>query len=113
MSRTFNHEHIIYATPRLRKRPPPLAIGGCLYLPDKVLTMNSPSFEPRHAQYNAATLVMPPPQVNLTSSPKSSFKAPTAEDFDKGARTVAEEQASSSPCSLFPSIWSKLKLPRR
>ncbi|RMT98497.1 hypothetical protein ALP39_03334 [Pseudomonas marginalis pv. marginalis] len=93
-----------------------MAIGGRLYLPDKVLTMNSTSFEPRHAQYNAATLVMPvagePPRVNLTSFPKKSFQAPTAEDFDKGARTVVEERAPSLLCSLFPNIWSKFKLPR-
>jgi hypothetical protein len=79
--------------------------------------MNSTSFEPRHPQYNAATMVMPaadsqrelqPPRVNLTSSPKSSFKAPTAEDFDKGAQAVTEEPVSTPLLSLFPGIWSKL-----
>ncbi|MFL1389798.1 hypothetical protein ACI77F_19240 [Pseudomonas tritici] len=81
--------------------------------------MNSTSFESRHSQYNASALVglaqeAESPRasqvqgLNLTSSPKFSFKAPTAEDFDKGSRVFMEESAPSPVLSVFASFWSKL-----
>ena len=79
--------------------------------------MNSTSFEPRHSQYNASNVAAltqeaknprEPQGLNLTSSPKFSFKAPTAEDFDKGSRVLTEESAPSSVISMLTSFWSKL-----
>ena len=81
--------------------------------------MNSTSFESRHSQYNASALVglvqeAESPRasqlqgLNLTSSPKFSFKAPTAEDFDKGSRVFMEESVPSPVLSVFASFWSKL-----
>lgn len=79
--------------------------------------MNSTSFEPRHSPYTTSNLaalaeeVKSPrePQVlNLTSSPRLSFKAPTAEDFDKGSRVLTEKSAPSTVTSLLASLWNKL-----
>ncbi|MBC3199382.1 hypothetical protein HU756_21940 [Pseudomonas poae] len=81
--------------------------------------MNSPSFESRQAQYTLTPLPSaacegqkhdtPLPQgLNLTSTPKFSFKAPTAEDFDKGSKTQAQEPGSGSTGSLLASIWNLL-----
>nr|WP_314565192.1 hypothetical protein [uncultured Pseudomonas sp.] len=81
--------------------------------------MNSTSFESRHSQYNASGLVGLAQEaessgasqrqgLNLTSSPKFSFKAPTAEDFDKGSRLFMEESAPSPVLSVFASFWSRL-----
>lgn len=81
--------------------------------------MNSTSFESRHSQYDVsamATLAQQPetpgtpqPQgLNLTSSPKFSFKAPTAEDFDKGSRAITEEPGSNPLLCLFANLWHKL-----
>ncbi|CRM86974.1 hypothetical protein [Pseudomonas sp. 22 E 5] len=79
--------------------------------------MNSTTFESRYSQYNAPNLAAlaqevknprEPKGLNLTSSPKFSFKAPTAEDFDKGSRVLTEESAPSSVISMLASFWSKL-----
>ena len=79
--------------------------------------MNSTSFEPRHSQYNPSNLAAltqeaknprEPQGLNLTSSPKFSFKAPTAEDFDKGSRVIIEDSTHGPVMSLFSSFWSKL-----
>jgi len=79
--------------------------------------MNSTSFEPRHSQYNPSNLAAltqeaknprEPQGLNLTSSPRFSFKAPTAEDFDKGSRVFTEESAPSAVTSLLTSLWNKL-----
>ncbi|SDS68138.1 hypothetical protein SAMN04490205_3278 [Pseudomonas trivialis] len=81
--------------------------------------MNSPSFESRQAQYTLTPLPpaacegqkpdkSPPQGLNLTSTPKFSFKAPTAEDFDKGSKTTAQTSASGSTGSLLASIWNLL-----
>ncbi|AKS05373.1 hypothetical protein [Pseudomonas trivialis] len=76
--------------------------------------MNSTSFESRHSQYNASTLVglaqeveNRPQVLNLTSSPKFSFKAPTAEDFDKGFTEGMEKPAPRPVLSMFAELWSK------
>ncbi|MGG5242155.1 hypothetical protein ACQZ2F_21660 [Pseudomonas lurida] len=81
--------------------------------------MNSTSIESRHAQYNLSTLsalaqesggpgALQPQGLNLTSSPKSSFKAPTAEDFDKGSRLFIEEPPPTPLLAVFASLWTKL-----
>ncbi|WLI08707.1 hypothetical protein PSH66_10405 [Pseudomonas sp. FP597] len=81
--------------------------------------MNSTSFESRHSQYAVSTLsaaasevenqAPPVPQkLNLTSSPKSSFKAPTAEDFHKGAQARMEKPTLSAGLSVLGSLWGKL-----
>lgn len=81
--------------------------------------MNSTSIESRHAQYNLSTLAalaqeaegpgaFPSQRLNLTSSPKFSFKAPTAEDFDKGSRLLIEEPAPTPLFALVASLWNKL-----
>lgn len=81
--------------------------------------MNSTSIESRHAQYNLSTLAalaqeaegqgaFQPQGLNLTSSPKFSFKAPTAEDFDKGSRPFIEEPAPTPLLAAFASLWNKL-----
>lgn len=81
--------------------------------------MNSTSFESRHSQYAVSTLsaaasevenqAPPVPQkLNLTSSPKSSFKAPTAEDFHKGAQARMEKPTLGAGLSVLGSLWGKL-----
>ncbi|WP_206425417.1 hypothetical protein [Pseudomonas orientalis] len=83
--------------------------------------MNSTSFEPRqsHSQYAIASLPAPATTeqspgksqakaLNLTSSPKFSFKAPTTEDFDKGTRTLVDEPGPGATPSLFANLWKKL-----
>jgi hypothetical protein len=81
--------------------------------------MNSTSFESRHSPYNASSLATltqeaeqprasSSPGLNLTSSPKFSFRAPTAEDFDKGSRLFMEEPARSPVLSMITNLWSKL-----
>lgn len=79
--------------------------------------MNSTSFESLHAQYSASTLAAlaqeteksrAPQRLNLTSSPRFSFKAPTAEDFDKGSRLFIEPPMSSPLSGIFASLWSKV-----
>ncbi|OPA94045.1 hypothetical protein BFW88_09575 [Pseudomonas fluorescens] len=81
--------------------------------------MNSTSFESRHAQYTVSPLSAAPHEVegpgisrpqglNLTSKPKCSFKAPTAEDFDKGTQAFCEEPVSSPAFPRLASLWSKL-----
>lgn len=76
--------------------------------------MNSTSFESRHSQYTVANFtalaqeVENRPQVlNLTSSPRFSFKAPTAEDFDKGFRGSVEKPAHRPVLSMLADLWSK------
>lgn len=73
------------------------------------------NFDPRYC--NAPTPTMPvvdrhddlaPPRVKLSSSPQRTFKAPTAEDFDKGAQAITEEAVSRPKRSLLPTIWSRL-----
>ncbi|PMV19092.1 hypothetical protein C1X21_26065 [Pseudomonas sp. FW305-3-2-15-A-LB2] len=82
--------------------------------------MNSTSFESLQSQYNVPTLATlaqeaerpttsPLHGVNLTSSPKCSFKAPTAEDFDKGSRMFIETPAHTpvlSTVANFLKRWS-------
>lgn len=79
--------------------------------------MNSTSCESRHAPYKISTLAAPaqeaenprePQGLNLTSSPRFSFKAPTAEDFDKGSRALMKESTPGSVISVFSSLWNKL-----
>ncbi|KAB0563907.1 hypothetical protein C9383_15345 [Pseudomonas palleroniana] len=81
--------------------------------------MNSTSLEPRHSQHSVSTLPASAQEataqqnlkalaVNLSSSPKSSFRAPTAEDFDRGARPFADEPVSRPAGSIFAMFWSKL-----
>ncbi len=81
--------------------------------------MNSTSFETRPSPYTIAPLATVTPEaqgqgtsraqtLNLTSSPKFSFRAPTAEDFDKGARALKEESLSSPVLSMLALLWSKL-----
>lgn len=81
--------------------------------------MNSTSFESQPSQYTVASLAMPAREaglpstsrsqaLNLMSSPKFSFRAPTAEDFDKGSRTFTEEPLSSPVFSTLAGLWHKL-----
>ncbi len=81
--------------------------------------MNSTSFESRHSPYSASTLATrtqeegqprapTSPGLNLTSSPKFSFRAPTAEDFDKGARLFMEEPVRSPAFSMIANLWNRL-----
>jgi len=81
--------------------------------------MNPTSFESLPSQYTVATLPIPAREagvqsksrsqaLNLTSSPKFNFRAPTAEDFDKGSRAFMEEPASSPVLSTLAGLWSKL-----
>lgn len=81
--------------------------------------MNSTSLEPRHSRYSASTLPATADEaaaqqsvkaraLNLNSSPKNSFKAPTAEDFNRGARASGDEPAPRSAPSAFATLWSKL-----
>ncbi len=79
--------------------------------------MNSTSLESRHSQYKVSTLAAPaqeaenprePLGLYLTSSPRFSFKAPTAEDFDKGSRLIIEDSTHGPVMSLFSSFWNKL-----
>jgi len=94
-----------------------LPADGAFIIPDRIWTMNSTSFESRHAQYKISTLAAPaqeaenprePLGLYLTSSPRFSFKAPTAEDFDKGSRALMEESTPGSVISMFYSLWNKL-----
>lgn len=80
--------------------------------------MNSTSFESLDSQYistlaglgqeTEAPRTSRPQALNLTSLPKSSFKAPTAEDFDKGARVLMEESPPSPGRSAFSKWFNKL-----
>ncbi len=79
--------------------------------------MNSTSFDSRHSPYTASTVTAlaheaqnsrKPQELNLTSSPRFSFKAPTAEDFDKGSRLFTEQSAPNPVFSMLASLWSKV-----
>ncbi|MEX5541764.1 hypothetical protein [Pseudomonas poae] len=111
-----NHFSTVYHEQDIHR---PLFARGCFHLLEQVWIMNSPSFESRQAQYTLTPLPSaacegqkhdtPLPQgLNLTSTPKFSFKAPTAEDFDKGSKTQAQEPGSGSAGSLLASIRNLL-----
>lgn len=79
--------------------------------------MNSTSFDSRHSPYTTSSVAAlaqeaehsrKPQGLNLTSSPKFSFKAPTAEDFDKGSRLFTEQSAPNPVFSMLASLWSKV-----
>lgn len=81
--------------------------------------MNSTSFESLQSHYNVPALAalaqtaecpttFPLHGINLTSSPKLSFKAPTAEDFDKGSGVSTEAQVHNSVLSIVANLWKKL-----
>ena len=76
--------------------------------------MNSTSVESRHAQYTVVPLTAAceaknqdkslTQGLNLTSTPKFSFKAPTTEDFHKGSRALTEKSESGLSSSLLASL---------
>ncbi|PQZ85587.1 hypothetical protein CQ048_23355 [Pseudomonas trivialis] len=77
--------------------------------------MNSTSSASRHGQcvvsprcHLAPDAQRHSPVLILTSSPKCSFKAPTTEDFDKGARPHNDEPLSRTVLSRIASFWSKV-----
>lgn len=96
-----------------------LPADGGLHLPDQVWIMNSTSFDSCHSQYNVSTLTAlaqeadnprasQPPVLNLTCSPRFSFKAPTAEDFYKASRVFEEESVPGPVFSMLVGLWGKL-----
>ena len=82
--------------------------------------MNSTSSASRHCPSSVTALMTALPEapyqsaqqpsLNLTSSPKCSFKAPTAADFDRGAHMLSDTPVGDPLFSRLSSFWSKLSL---
>ncbi len=81
--------------------------------------MNSTSFESHPSRYTVSPQpaagceaesqrIFQQKALNLTSTPKYSFKAPTAEDFDKGTRAFGEHSVPGPAVSMLAVLWSKL-----